>query len=147
MITWAGYQMSCLTYFLRNYGSNYDFLLDVYIETAQQQHPKTQHNTTQNSNTDKFVIKTRVSIIDNHNHKCNDNHSKEQQQQQMLILMLRQQMQRCRCRCRIGSHPKNRTIEPKEVKTRVYFFVWANKDLLASKQLRDWQHNNCQTLI
>ena len=22
---------------------------------------------------------------------------------------------RCRCRCRIGSHPKNRTIEPKEV--------------------------------
>ena len=25
------------------------------------------------------------------------------------------EMQRCRCRCRIGSHPKNRTIEPKEV--------------------------------
>ena len=76
MITWAGYQMSCLTCLLRHYGSkNYDFLLDVYIETAQQQHRKTQHNTTQHSNTDKFVIKTRVSIIDNHNHICNDNHS------------------------------------------------------------------------
>ena len=53
------------------------------------------------------------------------------------------EIQRCRYRCRIGSHPKNNTIEPKEVETRVSFFVQANKDLLASKQLRDWLHNNC----
>ena len=33
------------------------------------------------------------------------------------------EMQRCRFRCRIGSHPKNKTIEPKEVETRVSFFV------------------------